>query len=85
MRKTKRKFALFLLGVGAFTEAVYEFIFDCHHPRLMAPITLNISGKPKIYVSCFTCGKRMEYDWKTMSIVSKSEMVRLRKQRYLRS
>jgi len=53
----------------AFSNAIFEWIFGCHHRRLSRVFTID----HKTYQVCFGCGRKLPYSWRAMSLIKTSE------------
>ena len=53
----------------AFSNAIFEWIFGCHHRRLSRVFTID----HKTYQVCLVCGRKLEYSWRAMSLIKTSE------------
>jgi hypothetical protein len=53
----------------ALLNAIFEWIFGCHHRQLSRVFTID----HRTYQVCFACGKKLQYSWKTMSLVRTNE------------
>jgi hypothetical protein len=53
----------------AFSNAIFEWIFGCHHRRLSRVFTID----HKRTGCCFACGRKLQYSWRAMSLIKTSE------------
>jgi hypothetical protein len=53
----------------AFLNAIFEWIFGCHHRQLSRVFTID----RKTYQVCFACGRKLHYSWRAMSLIKTSE------------
>ena len=53
----------------AFLNAIFEWIFGCHHKKLSRVFTID----RKTYQVCFACGRKLQYSWRAMSLIKTSE------------
>ena len=53
----------------AFSNAIFEWIFGCHHRKLSRVFTID----HKTYRVCFGCGRKLPYSWRAMSLIKPSE------------
>ena len=53
----------------AFLNAIFEWIFGCHHRQLSRVFTID----HRTYQVCFNCGGQLQYSWRAMSLIKTSE------------
>ena len=53
----------------ALLSAIFEWVLGCHHKQLSRVFTIN----HKTYQVCFDCGRKLQYSWRTMSLVDTSD------------
>jgi hypothetical protein len=56
-------------AMRTFSNAIFEWIFGCHHRRLSRVFTID----HKTYQVCFACGRKLQYSWRGMSLIKTSE------------
>lgn len=60
---------------------VYQWLFGCQHNNYSWPQTVRFGPEKGTHVACLDCGKRLEYDFGRMRVVSSWESYRSEQER----